>query len=373
MRTYKLIFDGFSGLAVLLLSFYLRVSSEKMALYLLFVLLYLTLLICIETFSRYQLLFKLGLLVMLILSFPLDLTYYCLLFPSMLITLLRSNQTNFSWKSLVFPSALGILPLILERDDWFQLMYTFFLIGTVFVQFLLIKMTVLLAKKEQDAEHLRIQTGKLLERLDQLEAQKMEDKYLIQLEERNALSHRIHDELGHSLSGGLIQLEAAKLVLQKDVQKAEELLTNAIQINQAGIESIKQTLKEMKPPQESLGITRLKQELKQFEMEYQIRSFFHARGVLEKISPAIWYCLQQNLTEGLTNILKHAEPTKVSIQLVVLNKFIRFEIQNDGKTPEQFTKSLGLVGMEERAAKLGGSVTFRAKNGFLVTTVIPIL
>ncbi|EUJ21353.1 sensor histidine kinase [Listeria aquatica] len=372
MRSYKLIVDGFSGLAVLLLSFYLHVSSMKMALYLSFVLFYLTLLICMEFFSRYQLLLQLGLFILLIVSFPLGLTYYCLLFPSMLLTFLRQEEQAFSWRKLTILSILGVLPLILEHDDWFQLIYMFFLLGTIFVQFLLVKTTIQLTRKEREVERLRIKAGKLREQLDMLEAQRLEDKYFIQLEERNALSHRIHDELGHSLSGGLIQLEAAKLILQKDSQKAEELLTNAIQINQAGIESIRETLKEIKPPQESLGVTRLKQELKQFEMDYHIRSFLEARGVLEKITPPIWHCLQQNLTEGLTNILKHAEPVKVSVRLVVLNKFIRFEIQNDGKAPEQFTKSLGLVGMEERAAKLGGSVTFRAKNGFLVTTVIPI-
>lgn len=267
---------------------------------------------------------------------------------------------------------LGLTPLLIEQETWFRLAYLFLLGATALFDGILVREGTRQQTMAAESELLRIQVGKLQDKLARLETQSLEERHLVQLEERNALSHRIHDELGHSLSGGLIQLEAAKAILYRDTKKAEELLVNAIKINQVGIDEIRHTLKSIKPPQESLGITRLKQKITQFETEYQFRTFFQTKGMLEKITQPMWYCLERNLLEALTNILKHSDAEQVTVSLVVLNKFIRFEVKDDGTALSEFVKSLGLIGMEERTAQFGGHVTFHAEDGFSVTTIIPI-
>ncbi|WP_236687231.1 histidine kinase [Geobacillus sp. ZGt-1] len=56
------------------------------------------------------------------------------------------------------------------------------------------------------------------------------------MEERNRLSQRIHDQIGHSLAGALIQMEAAKRLMDGDRDKAKQLLENAIHISKEGME-----------------------------------------------------------------------------------------------------------------------------------------
>ena len=76
-----------------------------------------------------------------------------------------------------------------------------------------------------------------------------QSEYTYKLEERNRLSQEIHDKIGHSMTGALIQLEAAKRVLDIDKEKASELLQNAINISKDGIENIRLTLKASSRPQ----------------------------------------------------------------------------------------------------------------------------
>ena len=47
--------------------------------------------------------------------------------------------------------------------------------------------------------------------------------YTSQLQERNNIAQEIHDKLGHSISGSLMQLEAAKLIMDKIVIKVKLL------------------------------------------------------------------------------------------------------------------------------------------------------
>ena len=60
------------------------------------------------------------------------------------------------------------------------------------------------------------------------------------------------------MTGALFQMEASKRLMESDPQKATELLQNAINISKDGIENIRLTLKNMKPPTEQVGIHRLK-------------------------------------------------------------------------------------------------------------------
>ncbi|MCV5791418.1 histidine kinase dimerization/phosphoacceptor domain-containing protein, partial [Escherichia coli] len=85
-----------------------------------------------------------------------------------------------------------------------------------------------------------------------------QSEYTFKLEERNRLSQEIHDKIGHSMTGALIQMEAAKRLMEIDKEKSAELLQNAIYISKDGIESIRITLKNMKPPTEQIGIHRMK-------------------------------------------------------------------------------------------------------------------
>lgn len=246
---------------------------------------------------------------------------------------------------------------------------------TAAFQFLLYWAASYDAARIEKLEHHIDQTRRDLQKLTNMLRENKEfirqSEYTYKLEERNRLSQEIHDKIGHSMTGALIQLEAAKRVLDIDKEKASELLQNAINISKDGIENIRLTLKSVKPPSEQMGIHRLKLFIDECSAQYHMNISFLHKGDLDVISQIQWKIIFENITEALTNSVKYAEATHVSICIHVLNTLIKAEVKDNGKGRQKIKKGMGIIGMEERAASVNGKVIVDGSNGFSVTTLLP--
>ena len=98
-------------------------------------------------------------------------------------------------------------------------------------------------KLESQNDQMRKDMQRLTKSLNENKEYIRQSEYTFKLEERNRLSQEIHDKIGHSMTGALIQMEAAKRLMAIDKEKSAELLQNAIHISKDGIESIRITLK----------------------------------------------------------------------------------------------------------------------------------
>ncbi|WP_393959287.1 sensor histidine kinase [Priestia megaterium] len=225
---------------------------------------------------------------------------------------------------------------------------------------------------EQKFDEMRVSMQKLQKHVNENKEYVRQSQYASKLEERNRLSQEIHDKIGHSMTGALIQMEAAKHVMKQDEEKALSLLQNAITISKEGIEEIRLTLKSIKPPAEQIGISRLKLFIGEFEAKHSIAMPLVYKGNLDLITPLQWKIIHENMTEAITNALKYAEATVIAIELHVLNKMVKVEVKDNGKGALLFQKGLGIAGMEERAASINGTVIVDGANGFSVTTLLPI-
>ncbi|EPH96572.1 histidine kinase [Enterococcus faecalis 13-SD-W-01] len=227
-------------------------------------------------------------------------------------------------------------------------------------------------KSRNDSDQFRSEKDRLSQSYHQrFTNQQIREEALI-LSEKQRLTNLIHDHLGHQLTGGLIQMEAAKTLYTKDPEKAEQLLQKAIDINRQGIEEIRNMLRSEAAPKETLNIKKLQKELAEFKESYGIDTIFLYGGDLQRLDLTHWQVIAGNLKETLTNTLKYAEATKVDIELKVYHKIIRFTIHNNGKSDPYFHPGLGMLGMEERVAELGGNVLFDGTDGFKVTTILPL-
>ncbi|MBB6730815.1 sensor histidine kinase [Cohnella sp. CBP 2801] len=226
---------------------------------------------------------------------------------------------------------------------------------------------------ENELEKSREELQRLARSLNENEEYIRQSEYTIKLEERNRLSQRIHDEIGHSMAGALIQMEAARTLLGLKPDKAAELLGNAISISQDGLERIRLTLKDMKPKAEELGIHRLRllaDELSARHGGSVTATVTHA-GDLDVITPIQWRIIQENATEAVTNSLKYSKATAIDIEVRVLNRFIKSVVADNGRGAPKIVKGLGIIGMEERSASAGGTVIADGTNGFSITTLLP--
>ena len=183
------------------------------------------------------------------------------------------------------------------------------------------------------------------------------------LEERGRFSARIHDKLGHGISGSIILLEGAKLNIRTAPEQAERCLETAVENLRGSVDSIREALREERPVRHITGMAEINEALERFSVTYEIKTKFDIEGNAEKITPKIWICLKENLTEAMTNTVKHSDADSFSFKIFVYNKIIKAEFSDNGKSTAPFKKGMGLEAMEERTADCGGSCVFKQNVG----------
>ncbi len=220
-------------------------------------------------------------------------------------------------------------------------------------------------------ERLRDRNDELLGRLDAGSEYESQMRYLSQIEERNSIAQEIHDRVGHTLAGSIIQLEAAGLILDKDPVKSGNMVRGVTENLKEGMESIRSTLRTIKPAPEQLGINRLKLILEEFTMNNTIKTHFSYTGSLDVISHLQWKIIIDNIKESLTNTLKYSKATMINVKLEVMNRLVKVEVIDNGKGTYSIKKGMGLSGMEERTENAGGKLILDGSNGFSVIMLLP--
>ncbi|WP_169089012.1 sensor histidine kinase [Paenibacillus sp. PL91] len=268
---------------------------------------------------------------------------------------------------------LMLVPLLLLSQESQAVLVTYGLVAILsFLYYFLLNTYISkIADLKEDIENRNEHIQQLTKSLNENKEYIRQSDYTIKLEERNRLSQEIHDKIGHSMTGALIQMEASKRLFTSDPNKSAEMLQNAIHISKEGIESIRLVLKNMKPPIEQLGVNRMKLFVDEFSAIHTVRTSLTHKGNVDIITPIQWKVIQENTKEALTNAMKYSNATFISIHIEVLRTLIKVEVSDNGKGEQKVIKGLGIIGMEERAASVNGAIIVDGSRGFSVTTLIP--
>lgn len=205
----------------------------------------------------------------------------------------------------------------------------------------------------------------------------------IREEEKARFARDLHDDMGQLLT-------AAKLDLRAVERRIAELPPDAVAgalldrtleasglIDQA-VASIQRIAAELRPlALDQLGLpAALRQEGRRFEERTGIACAVSAPDRLGALPPAAVTALYRIAQESLTNVARHAEATRVDVSLEVDPAAAVLRVQDDGRglPPDgEARRGLGLLGMRERAQRLGGEVRVdRAPRGTVVTARLPL-
>jgi signal transduction histidine kinase len=190
------------------------------------------------------------------------------------------------------------------------------------------------------------------------------------LKERNYMAQQVHDHLGHRITSSLMQLEVTKETLGKDNELSKKYLISSMDNLREGMDEIRKVLKNIKPKEKVMGIEYIKEQLLKFQYSSGIKTSLKVTGDVERIGYRVWTILEDNIKEALTNAAKYSESSNVDISILVFNKFARIEIKDNGKGCTSITKSLGLMGMEQRIQSIGGRIQYDNNNGFIINMII---
>lgn len=207
----------------------------------------------------------------------------------------------------------------------------------------------------------------------------------IREEERTYLSRELHDNLGQSLTALRIDLHNVITdILEKnvsgDLSNIIKQSYDLISIIDSTIQSMRDIARELRPSiLDNLGLLAA--------IEWQIREFSKRSGMkcrlittLNKINVEAKHSIGifRIIQESLTNVLRHSKATMVSINIFEKETNTIIVIKDNGcginKNDISSSKSLGLLGMRERALIFGGELLIKGfkTSGTKITIKIPI-
>jgi PAS domain S-box-containing protein len=204
-------------------------------------------------------------------------------------------------------------------------------------------------------------------------------------EERIRISREIHDELGQQLTAlkmDLYWLESRLEQISDAKLRAalEDKIMGASAAADETMATVQRIAAELRPAMlDNLGlISTLRHEAKQFETRVGIPVQLQLPPSPVPLSNEIATTAYRIFQEVLTNVARHAQATQIQATLEVSHSRLRLHVADNGVgvSPEDLAdaRSLGLLGMTERAAMLNGSlrITGTPGQGTSVELEIPI-
>jgi len=201
----------------------------------------------------------------------------------------------------------------------------------------------------------------------------------IREDERTRIAREIHDSLGQALTALKLQLSAAKEAACRDASGLGARLHETTRMVDDLVKSVRRIATDLRPPiLDQLGLPAALEWLAQdFSRRTSIRCEATIGATNDAINGELGTALFRIVQEALTNVLRHAGATRVDIALGMKSGCVTLEINDDGTgITEAGTVgpgSLGILGMRERAAALGGvlEVVPRQEGGTRVAAWFP--
>jgi signal transduction histidine kinase len=198
---------------------------------------------------------------------------------------------------------------------------------------------------------------------------------MIREEERTRIAREVHDELAQILSTLKLELSLLdkkmvgdKAPLRGDTKMMLGLINNTIQ-------TVKRIAMDLRPPiLDDLGLHEA--------IQWQGREFEKRTGIHFKFEVCFGYveldierstAIFRIFQEALTNVLRHAKAKNINVRMQEKDAIVTVQIKDDGIgiNPDQISdfKSLGLLGMRERARAWKGDVNIEGTHnqGTIVT------
>lgn len=196
---------------------------------------------------------------------------------------------------------------------------------------------------------------------------------LARSEERNRISHELHDVLGHSLAVVIAQADGARYLSGSKPEAVDRALADISSAARSALLSAQEVVSDSVA--QTPGVAELPDLLEGLR-GIGLNVAWTEQGDRKAASGALQLALYRIIQESLTNALKHGgSDAKVQAELRWQQTQIELSIVSiDGTNPAELPGSgQGIPGMLRRAAQAGGWLTAEpAENGFDVQAVFPI-
>lgn len=290
-----------------------------------------------------------------------------------LLPLVLLDSITFFNLSYVYCAFL-LIGIVLNIDNSF--IYVFY---SIFILIIYLQNYVIIEKYRknlEDYEEEEYQLKNTLHSKDLLHREELEKSSLTfenrMLEEKARLSQALHDKLGHSINGSIYQLEASKVLIEGKPEESTKIVQAVIDNLRTSMDDIRYILRREKPDKKRMAIIQLIGLCEECKEKYGIQADVKIDGEDKEIPENLWEVILDNTFEAVTNALKYAKCTKISIDIAILHKVIRCSITDNGVGCSTIKEGMGIQGMMERTRKVNGFLDINSENGFRINMIIPL-
>lgn len=201
-------------------------------------------------------------------------------------------------------------------------------------------------------------------------------------EERKHIARNIHDELGQLLT--VLKMDISwlgKKIKALNIPSLTEKTDGVLELLNNTVQSVRRIAADLRPGLlDDLGlIAAIEWHLGEFGKRTGIETHFTTADVHTNLPVEHATSLFRIYQESMTNIARHAEATEIVVELVEENNRIALRIADNGKGFDASIigkrKTLGLLGMKERAEMMGGqfAVSKQPNGGMQIEVLLPLL
>lgn len=231
------------------------------------------------------------------------------------------------------------------------------LIGAVFAAVV----TALMLREQQARAELAAANAQLRDYAAQAER-------LATTQERNRVARDIHDGLGHHLTVVQKLVEAARALLPADPERAETILGKAQRQAEEALAEVRRSVGALREPRATPPLAEALRELAGQMSAAGVPTDLELNGPVRVLPADREEVLFRAAQEGLTNVRKHAHATSARLVLAFGPDVVGVDVTDDGVGADISDEpgsdgGYGLVGLRERAARLGGTLDVRSTPG----------
>ena len=198
-----------------------------------------------------------------------------------------------------------------------------------------------------------------------------EIEHLAKVAERERIARDMHDVIGHHLSSIALKSELAGRLLARaetspmSLEQARHQISEVQQLARAALTQARETIAGYRQRELRSELEHLRQWL--LEQGFNVEMTM----LLGQLSPRIESAAALILLEACTNIQRHSNGDRVSLECRQLSDRLQLTITDNGRA-SNVVEGNGLRGMRERARALGGQMHYRTEAGMQLDIELPL-
>ena len=292
----------------------------------------------------------------------------------------------------LFVSPSSILPSTFLNSEvflrWFGFPIQVFRAGTATMAAIFITRSLRAFEVESNQRIQELRDTQLAEqrRLDELKAELLHRTVIAQESERQRIARELHDETGQTLTALGMGLRGMSEMISSNRNRAIEQANQLEKLATEGVEALQRMVSGLHPPQlDDLGLlAALRWYTNDISSRFGITVNLLTHGSKPVISSDVRAVVFRIAQEAITNVIRHANASKIDVQLDYFQDSIYLRVEDNGqgfntdvvlkKKPGKPT-AWGLLGMAERASLVGGTCNIFSHpgKGTLIEVNVPII